>query len=248
MAIHRAARAFDSVADVYERARPGFPPEAVDALCARLGIRTGTAVLDLGAGTGKLARLLAARGARVVAVEPLAAMRAKLAEVAPEVEALEGTAEAIPLPDASVEAVAVAQAFHWFRGEEALAEIHRVLRPGGGLGLVWNRRDMSAPIHVAFECAISAHRGDAPAHGSGAWRLAFEAGDLFGPLEPATFPNLHHVDRHGIVARAASISFVAALPEEERAAVLREVARIAPDPPATVAFPYVTEVYVTRRR
>lgn len=246
--IHAAARAFDSIADVYERARPGFPAEAVAYVVERLGIRPGTDVLDLGAGTGKLAHVLARTGARTIAVEPLATMRAKLAELAPQVEALEGTAEAIPLDDASVDAVAVAQAFHWFRGEEALAEIHRVLRPGGGLALLWNRRDMSDPLQVAFERAIERHRGDAPAHRSRRWHGAFDATELFGPLAEATFPNVHPLDRNALVARAASISFVAALPDEERRSVLAEVAALAPAPPSTIEFPYVTEVYVTTRR
>ena len=246
--IHAAAHAFDSVADVYERARPGFPPEAVAFVAERLGIGRGTEVLDLGAGTGKLARVLAPRGARVVAVEPLAAMRAKLTELAPDVEALEGTAEAIPLDDGSVDAVTVAQAFHWFRGDDALAEIHRVLRPGGGLALLWNRRDMNDPLQAAFEEAVGRHRGDAPAHRSRRWREAFDTTELFAPLVEVTFPNVHRLDRDALVGRAASISFVAALPEETRHAVLAEIAALAPDPPATVTFPYVTEVYVTRRR
>ncbi|MBW3593666.1 MAG: class I SAM-dependent methyltransferase [Actinobacteria bacterium] len=233
---------------MYERARPGFPPEAVAHMVERLAIGAGTDVLDLGAGTGKLARVLAETGARVVAVEPLAAMRAKLAELAPGVAALEGTAEEIPLEDSSVDAVVVAQAFHWFRGAEALAEIHRVLRPDGGLALLWNRRDMSDPIQRAFERAIAAHRGDAPAHRSGRWRDAVDATELFDPLAEATFPNVQRLQRDALVGRVASISFVAALPEEARRAVIAEVAALAPDPPATLVFPYVTEVYLTRRR
>jgi SAM-dependent methyltransferase len=131
------ARSFGAAADAYERARPDYPEAAVDWLLPA-GART---VLDLAAGTGKLTRALVARGLEVVAVEPLAEMRATLAAALPEVRALEGTAEAIPLPDASVDAIKVAQAWHWVDPERAAAEAARVLRPGGTLGLVWNRRD-----------------------------------------------------------------------------------------------------------
>ena len=246
--IHAAAEAFDSVADLYERARPGFPDAALDHLVERLGIAPGTTVVDLGAGTGKLARRLVPTGARVVAVEPLESMRAKAAELVPGLEILAGTAEAIPLPDGFAEAVVAAQAFHWFRGEEALAEIHRVLHPGGALALVWNRRDMEDPLQRAFERAIERHRGNAPAHRSYRWRDVFERTALFGPLELSTFPFVHEMDRETLVARAASISFVAALPDEERRSVLDDVAALVEGRPEPFPFPYVTEVYVSARR
>jgi SAM-dependent methyltransferase len=131
------ARSFGAAADAYERARPGYPDAAIDWLVPE---GAGT-VLDLGAGTGKLTRSLVEKGLEVVAVEPLAEMRAKLVAALPEVRALEGTAEAIPLEDDSVDAITVAQAWHWVDPERATAEAARVLRPGGTLGLVWNRRD-----------------------------------------------------------------------------------------------------------
>ena len=133
--IHEAAaRGFAQAVDAYERGRPGYPPEAVERLCEAVGIGPGRAVLDLAAGTGKLTRLLVPTGAELVAVEPVEQMRAALARALPEVTALAGTAEDVPLPAASVDAVVAGSAFHWFRGEEALAEIHRVLRPDGRLG------------------------------------------------------------------------------------------------------------------
>ena len=131
------ARSFAAAADAYERARPGYPDAAIDWLVPE-GART---VLDLGAGTGKLTRSLAARALDVIAVEPLAEMRANLACGAARVRALEGTAEEIPLEDDSVDAITVAQAWHWVDPERATAEAARVLRPGGTLGLIWNRRD-----------------------------------------------------------------------------------------------------------
>jgi SAM-dependent methyltransferase len=131
------ARSFGGAADLYERARPLYPEEAIDWLLPE-GART---VLDLGAGTGKLTRSLTARGLDVVAVEPLAEMRTNLSWAAPEARVLDGTAEAIPLEDGSVDAITVAQAWHWVDPERATAEAARVLRPGGTLALIWNRRD-----------------------------------------------------------------------------------------------------------
>jgi ubiquinone/menaquinone biosynthesis C-methylase UbiE len=142
----RYARSFDSVAEQYERARPEYADEAVDWLVERLGLMPGSRVLDLAAGTGKLTRQLVRRGLDVVAVEPGDEMRGVLERVVPEVEALAGAAEAIPLPDASVDAVTVGQAFHWFDRDAAIAEMRRVLRPGGCAALLWNRWDEADPL------------------------------------------------------------------------------------------------------
>ncbi len=142
----RYARSFDGVAEQYERARPEYADEAVDWTVDRLGLAPGSRVLDLAAGTGKLTRQLMRRGLDVVAVEPGDEMRRVLQRMLPEVEALAGTAEAIPLPEASVDAVTVGQAFHWFERDAALAEMARVLRPGGGIALLWNRWDEEDPL------------------------------------------------------------------------------------------------------
>lgn len=128
---------FGSEAAAYERGRPSYPPEAIDWLLPS-GARD---VLDLGAGTGKLTTRLVERGLDVVAVDPLAEMLELLSSALPDTPALLGTAEQIPLPDSHVDAVLVAQAWHWFDPERAIAEVARVLRPGGRLGLVWNARD-----------------------------------------------------------------------------------------------------------
>ncbi len=140
--IHEAAAVgFERGADDYVAARPGYPAGVVDLLAADLGLGPGADVLDLAAGTGKLTVDLVARGARVVAVEPVVAMRERLLRDVAGIEVRDGTAEALPLEDASVDLVTVAQAFHWFDAPAALAEIRRVLRPGGGLALIWNVRD-----------------------------------------------------------------------------------------------------------
>src|SRR5204863_9196685 len=132
-----AARGFDVAADDYESARPGYPPDAVFWLVEQLGLSESSVLVDLAAGTGKLTRLLAPLVGRTVAVEPVAAMRQRLHEVLPHIEVLEGTAEALPLKSGAVDAVTVAQAFHWFDVPRAAAEIVRVLRPDGRLALVW---------------------------------------------------------------------------------------------------------------
>jgi len=141
MNIHEtASKAWGESAEVYERARPGYPPEAIDFL-HELGLGPDSDVLDLAAGTGKLTRALIAAGARVTAVEPLFAMRQMLQQRLPEATVMEGTAEKIPVPDGSMNLVTVAQAFHWFEADAASREIARVLKRGGGLGAIWHVRD-----------------------------------------------------------------------------------------------------------
>ena len=132
--VHPSASGFDTAAREYERGRPGYPEDAVRWLVESLRIGPGTTVVDLAAGTGKLTRLLVPTGAGIIAIEPMAGMREQLARSLPEVPLFEGTAESIPLSSACADSITVAQAFHWFKAKEALAEIHRVLRPRGRLG------------------------------------------------------------------------------------------------------------------
>jgi ubiquinone/menaquinone biosynthesis C-methylase UbiE len=238
-----AARGFSRSAEAYDRARPEYPAAAVAWLANRLVLGPGRTVVDLAAGTGKLTRPLAATRADVIAVEPVAEMRARIGPAAARV--LDGTAEAMPLPDAGADAVTVAQAFHWFDGPAALAEIHRVLRPDGALALVWNRRPLEHPVHAAIERIIAPHRGDAPAHKSGSWRAAFEATTLFGPFEVRTFEHARPHDADALADRVGSTSFVAALDDAPRAEVLAAVRALAADGP--VELPYVCEVFVCER-
>jgi SAM-dependent methyltransferase len=241
--IHPAARGgFALAADAYERGRPGYPEVAVEFLAARLRLGPGRTVVDLAAGTGKFTRPLLATGAEVVAVEPVAEMRAALPAAA---RAVDGTAEAIPLRAASADAVTVAQAFHWFDGDVALAEIHRVLRSGGTLALVWNRRRMDDPLNRAVEELIAPYRGHTPALRTNAWRAAFERTDLFGPLEEHAFPNDQSLDADGLVDRVASISFIASLDEAARADVLQAVRALAGD--GRVTIHHDTEVHLSER-
>jgi SAM-dependent methyltransferase len=251
-AIHEAARGFELAPKPYEIGRPTYPPDAVARLVAELGIGPDKRVVDLAAGTGKLTRLLASTGASLVAVEPVGAMRAALSAALPDVEAVAGTAEAIPLPDASVDAVTVGQAFHWFDGDAALAEIHRVLRPGGRLGLVWNVKDESVDWIEKLGGIMESYRGDAPRVASGAWKEAFDRTRLFTPLERARFSFVHEADFAAVVARVTSVSFIASLPPAEFARVVERVRTLLATHPetqgrTTFELPYRTGAYWCER-
>jgi SAM-dependent methyltransferase len=240
-------------AAAYERGRPGYPAEAVAELVRLLGIAPGATVLDLAAGSGKLTRQLLPAGAELLAVEPSAAMRERLAATAPGVRVLEGTAEAIPVPDGALDAVTVGQAFHWFDGPRAVAELRRVLRPGGRVGLLWNVRDESVPWMARITAVIDRHAGDAPRYRDGRWRIAFDAAAGFTALQVRRFRHRHELDRAALADRFASISFIAALPDATRARVLAEIGEIIEaEPtlagPGPVAVPYRTDLYWTERR
>jgi SAM-dependent methyltransferase len=232
------------VADVYERARPDYPAEAVRWIATELDLRPGRTVLDLGAGTGKLTRALMPTGARVIAVEPGDAMRAELERAVPSALALRGSAEAIPLGDNAVDAITVGQAFHWFRHDEAIPELHRVLRPGGGVALVWNSRDPDNPLQKEIGELI------APFVPSGRpdpeeWPRPLGESELFGALEERRFSFVEELDPNTLAERIASVSFVAAAPEEARRELDAAIRRVAARLGGPVAFPYVTRVYVS---
>lgn len=251
--IHSAAReGFGSGAGAYERGRPDYPAAAETWLRDTLGLAPGKRVLDLGAGTGKFTARLVDTGADVVAVEPVAAMRQRLAQTLPSVTTLDGSAEAIPLPDASVDALICAQAFHWFATSAALAEICRVLHPGGMLGLIWNTRDERVPWVAGLTEIMNAHEGNAPRFYTGAWKKPFPFRGL-GDLFEASFPHGHTgMPEDVIVNRTLSVSFIAKLPDAQREKVANQVrALIASEPSlagkAEVTFPYVTLAYSARK-
>ncbi len=237
---------FSKVSDQYERARPGYPPAVVDWIATAAGLGPGSVVVDLAAGTGKLTRVLTGTGARVIAVEPIAEMRAQLTAMLPGVEALDSTAEAIALPDGSADAVTVAQAFHWFATDEALAEIARVLRPGGLLALVWNERDLDQPLQAEIRRIQLPYQGDTPAHGSGDWRRLMSATSLFEPAEEFHMKTEQQLDEDGLVERVGSTSFIANLAAAQRASVLGEVRQLVPAS-GSVTLRYDTVVYGYRK-
>jgi SAM-dependent methyltransferase len=248
-----AATGFQAGADTYERGRPGFPAEAMAALAHECGIAPGRRVADLAAGTGKMTRQLVPFGADLVAVEPVEGMRRVFAERLPDVPVRDGTAEAMPFEDASLDAVVASQAFHWFDPVAAPREIHRVLRAGGALGLVWNDRDDSVPWVARLTELMRPYRGDTPSYRTMRWREGLDRGDLFTPLHRLTFGYEQEMTVDSLVDRVLSVSFMARLPEDEQARVagrLRELAASDPALAGRPAFPlpYRTDVFVCRAR
>lgn len=237
---HEHARSFDRVADAYRRARPSYPAAAVDWVLARA---PGRRVVDLAAGTGKLTQVLVSAGAEVTAVEPLDNMRAALEESLPGVTTLAGTAEQMPLADESADGVFVGQAFHWFDAPRALAEIARVLVPGGVLGLVWNVRD-DAVAWVAELTEALHGAGDVL---SASRTIGYEpiSDPRFTRDERREFANPVRFDRARLVEWATSTSSIATLEPVEREAALRRIGRLADEHPDlrgkdTFTMPYVT--------
>ncbi|WP_043672305.1 class I SAM-dependent methyltransferase [Clavibacter michiganensis] len=232
------ASSFGAVSAQYDRVRPGYPEEAVTWMLPA-GARR---VVDLGAGTGKLTRLLAGRGLAVTAVEPDDGMRAVLAASSPEVDARAGTGEAIPVGDGEEDAVLVAQAWHWMDEGDAARECARVLRPGGRLGVVWNVMDTEVDWVRELDALL--------APGRRAAGRAAEPGPLpgFGPVEHASFPHLHRVTPEEVVALAGSVSLVITLPDDERARVLDDIRTLLAGHPDTAGrdaleLPYRADAY-----
>jgi SAM-dependent methyltransferase len=257
--LHPTATGFDHAAAAYAAGRPGYPEAAIDLVAERLGVAPGRVVLDVGAGTGKFTRELVARGAQVVAVEPLGGMREELRATVPSsrLRVLEGAAEELPLDDGAVDAATVAQAFHWFDGEAALRELHRVLRPSSWLAIVFNRRDLDTPEQAALDELLAPYRGDTPSWARHDWDepLATTDGFVPDPEGIATFPWVQHLTREGLRARVASVSFVALLDAPTRERVLGSVADLhafhrpaGSGPEGTVDLHYRTEVRLLQRR
>jgi SAM-dependent methyltransferase len=253
LAVHHAAlEGFSREAASYGRGRPEYPQQLVAWLQQALQLRSGRRVVDLGAGTGKFTRLLLQTGASVIAIEPVDAMRAQLLQNFPAVTALAATAQSMPLADASVDAVVCAQAFHWFASPEALREIGRVLKPGGKLGLVWNVRDESVDWVAELTHIMAPYEGDTPRFHSGEWRRLFP-NQLFSELSETTVPYQHVGSAQAVIFdRVLSVSFIAALPADERERVTQRLAAVIASHPQlrdrpAIAFPYVTHAYASSR-
>ncbi len=251
---HPSVRGFDRAAEVYDRSRPGYPVPAIRYVGRLAALGAGRTIVELGSGTGKLTRSLRPLGAAIVAVEPTAGMRDVFARSVPGVAAVDGTAEAIPLPDAFADAIVGGQAFHWFRPAPAGREIARVLRPGGWVVALFNARSESEPWARRLRTIFDRYRGTTPTYRDPAWRRVIERpGAPFSRLRLRSFRHVQWLDRAGVVDRVLSVSMVAALPVAERRAVAREVRSVLDADPATrgrsrIPLVYRTDVFSSRRR
>lgn len=249
-ALHDAAAVgFDRAGDVYERARPSYPAPIVDAILRAL---PQGRVLDLAAGTGKLTRLLAPHRSALLAAEPVEGMRRRL--IGDGIPTVASTAEQLPFADGSLAAVTVAQAFHWFDAERALTEIRRVLAEDGILAIVFNVRDDSIEwVHRLWE-RLDVYDADAkiPRHRRRTWEPTLRLDGRFEALgERLVVAHEQQLDADGLLDRVASVSFIAALDDAERArafAIVREV--VANDPEIggreRFAYPYRCELDLLR--
>ena len=238
-------------AAAYARGRPDYPVALEEWLRRDLGLGEGKVAIDLGAGTGKFLPRLLAVGAEVIAIEPSVAMRSQLKALFPQIEAREGRAEAMPLEDASVDAVICAQCFHWFANDEALEEIRRVVKPGGGVGLVWNIRDASTPWVARLIEIMAPYDGGTPDYESQQWRRAFPRNG-FSELRERAFPN-PQVGTPGkvIIDRVLSVGSIASLPPADREDVIARVQELIDRTPdlagkREITFPNTTYAYGCR--
>jgi ubiquinone/menaquinone biosynthesis C-methylase UbiE len=254
MPVHEVAqRGFGGGADAYERARPSYPPDAVAWLVEHLHIAAGARVCDLAAGTGKLTRLLTPTGARIVAIEPVEGMSAHLRSALPGVPVAAAVAEALPLADASLDAVTVAQAFHWFDADRAFTELARVLRPDGRVGIIWNIRDRTNHWVNEVWSIMDSVEKRAPWRDHESWSAdALGVRPGFGRLHHGEFRHAQHLSPEDVVDRIASVSHVVVLPEAQRQAVLDEVRGVLTSHPDVAGrddleIPYRVDAYWCER-
>lgn len=255
MPVHEvAATGFDREAQVYEQARPSYPPEAVAWLAEHLRIGPGARVADVAAGTGKLTRLLTPLGASLVGVEPVAGMRTAFVAMCPGVPLVASTAEQLPIAASTLDAITVAQGFHWFDAPAALTEFARVLVSGGRLGLIWNARDRTNDLVDQLWSIMDRVEKRAP------WRIderwsdsAFEEHPAFTDLTEATFHHEQLLAREQVIARFRSVSHIAVLPPDDQERVLDEIRQVLDTHPLAVgreqiAIPYRVDAYWCERR
>ncbi len=243
--IHDAAGAgYQAKSDAYVAGRPSYLPAAIDDLVADLGTVDW---LELGAGTGIATAALVERGVEITAVEPVDAMRQRLAEALPSVTALAGTSEDIPVPDGSAQVVLASQSFHWFDHGRALDEIARVLVDDGALVTLWNVRNESESWVRSYTEISDRYAGDTPRWHTQVWRHAIEADQRFALEREASWPNPQPSSPDAVVARLLSTSFIAALDEATQQTLGDELRSVVAPLGDSFDYPYDTQFEIWRR-
>jgi SAM-dependent methyltransferase len=246
------ARSFDLAADAYERGRPRYPPDVVSVIADAAG---GPRIVDVGAGTGRLSEPLLRAGNDVVAVEPLDRMRAILAGKIGRERALAGCAEALPLDARSVDGAVVGDAWHWFDGARAAGELHRVVRPGGGVVVCvllvdWDAVGGAPEWARQIDAAVDAMRAAVqhPSRNRSRRPAGLDGHPGFAPIERSQARFVHRTDRDEMLDHLASMSAIASLPPARRDAALSELkAILVRHGVAHVDVPQLAELWVTRR-
>ena len=236
---------FTDRTDDYVKYRPSYPQGAIDAIVEGFDVPPSRVAADIGAGTGISARLLGDRGLSVIAVEPNQGMR-DAAAPHPRVAWRDGTAEKTGLAERAVDVVLAAQAFHWFRAEEALREFRRILQPGGRLALMWNRRRHDDPLTAGYRAAILEVGGDSVVEQMDFDPAIVARSGHFSPARRVAIPLDQALDLTGLLGRAMSASYV---PKTGPAAakvteLLRELHARYADGDGVVTLKYTAEVYL----
>lgn len=248
MGLHPLAANFVDVADAYERGRPEYTPAVAEAIAAELHISPSARVLDLAAGTGKLTRALLDAGLDVIAVEPQAQLREILVASVGVERVLDGLAEEIPLPNASVAAVTVADAFHWFDREPALAEIRRVLRPGGGLAIISTVPDWrGASWAHEIGTLVQETRPEHPHFDGPPWQDAVRASPGWTAPREITVTAAAPASVERLVDHLSSMSWIAAMPDAERLATIERIDALVRDGQTPAEFPLHFVIGLTER-
>lgn len=244
-----AQKGFSSAAELYQQVRPSYPQELINWLKDQLQIQKNDIVVDLGAGTGKFIPYLQDVCSQVIAVEPVAEMLSQLQQYYPDVQALQASSQDLPLATGTVDAVICAQSFHWFADLTSLQEIHRILKPGGHLGLIWNQRDIGVDWVKALADLIEPFEGNTPRYHRGQWREVLTQQTLFHRESLQIFEQKHVGSVEQVVSkRLLSTSFIAAMPTHQQQQFKQQFEKIVQDYTGKSAqdlieFPYVTYAY-----